>query len=77
MSNGRFGWRMFIGIAAFMTVIGVVYWFASYEPAGTVMLGLSATLAAVCGVYLRVEAEHAQPAPDEAAQYLPESSAWP
>jgi predicted MFS family arabinose efflux permease len=70
--------RIFLGIAAFMAVIGVVYWFASYEPAGTVMLGLSSSLAAVCGVYLQVQSEHdheEQTADD--AHYLPQSSVWP
>ena len=74
-------WRMFLGVAVFMTVIGVVYWFASYEPAGTTMLALAAVLAAMCGVYLRV---NAAAAPEPAAghthghdDYLPESSVWP
>ena len=31
-------WRMFAGIGVFIAVIAVVYWFASYEDAGTVML---------------------------------------
>ena len=69
---------MFAGISVFMAVIGIVYWFASYEPAGTVMLGLAAALAGLCGLYLRVEFSR----PDTAAehdeeQYLPHSSVWP
>ena len=50
--------RIFLGISTFMALIGIVYWFASYEPAGTTMLGLSSALAAVCGVYLQIQHEH-------------------
>ena len=76
-------WRMFLGVAVFMTVIGVVYWFASYEPAGTTMLALAAALAAMCGVYLRVTADGARGTDagheheHEPEHYLPESSVWP
>lgn len=77
MSNGRLGWMMFIGIAVFMAVIGIVYWFASYEPAGTTMLGLSAALAALCGVYLRVQYESPATAAPEHDHYLPHASPWP
>ena len=79
MNDTAFTWKMFLGISAFMTVIGVVYWFASYEPAGTTMLGLAAALAALCGVYARVQSE---PSPAGAVtpdhgHYLPDSSLWP
>ena len=79
MNDPGFTWKMFLGIAVFMTVIGVVYWFASYEPAGTVMLGLAAALAALCGVYLRIQSEPAASSEthDEDEHYLPESSMWP
>ena len=78
MSDPAFGWKMFSGIAVFMAVIGIVYWFASYEPAGTVMLGLAAALAGLSGLYLRIasgpsEHDHAR---DE-EHYLPDSSLWP
>ena len=69
--------RIFLGISAFMAVIAIVYWFASYEPAGTVMLALSSSLAAVCGVYLRVQSEHEPVDHEDAAHYLPQSSVWP
>jgi len=32
-------WRIFVGIGSFIAVIAVIYWFVSYEAAGTVMLG--------------------------------------
>ena len=77
MNDRRIPWWMFLGIAAFMTVIGVVYWFASYEPAGTTMLALAAALAAVCGVYLRVQDGGSEPDQHDTAPYLPDTSAWP
>jgi predicted MFS family arabinose efflux permease len=69
--------RVFLGIAAFMALIGVVYWFASYEPAGTTMLALSSALAAVCGVYLQIQDEHEPAATHADEHYLPHSSVWP
>jgi hypothetical protein len=71
--------RMFLGIAVFMAVIGAVYWFASYEPAGTTMLALSCALAAVCGVYLQIQSEHQPVDGDGHAEehYLPHASVWP
>lgn len=78
MNDGAFGWKMFLGIASFMALIGVVYWFASYEPAGTTMLGLAAALAALCGVYLRIQSEGGDPTEAEHQEhYLPDSSVWP
>jgi hypothetical protein len=69
--------RVFLGVAAFMAVIGVVYWFASYEPAGTTMLALSSALAALCGVYLQIQDEH-EPTGAQAEEHcLPHASVWP
>jgi len=81
-------WRIFAGIATFMTVIGAVYWVVSYEEAGTTMLALAAGLAGLIGgwLYLQDRRRPAEPtdderaagevAPDEAA-YLPAASVWP
>ena len=78
MSDRTFSWKMFLGIAVFMGVIAIVYWFASYEPAGTTMLTLAATLAGLCGVYLRVQSEpDGREITHEEAHYLPGSSVWP
>jgi hypothetical protein len=41
--------RVFLGVTAFFVVIGVVYWFVSYEEAGAVMLAASATMGLVAG----------------------------
>jgi hypothetical protein len=77
MNESKTAWRMFLGIAAFMAVIGVVYWFASYEPAGTTMLGLAAALSGLCGLYLRVQAEGPATEHHDEEHYLPDSSVWP
>src|SRR3954469_3653392 len=69
--------RMFLGIAVFMAVIGTVYWFASYEPAGTTMLGLAAALSALCAIYLRVQSEAETADRIEHDHYLPHTSVWP
>jgi hypothetical protein len=37
----------FAGIGAFFVVLGTIYWFTSYEPAGTTMLLLCAGLGAL------------------------------
>ena len=77
MTDQKMQARIFLAIAAFMAIIGVVYWFASYEPAGTTMLGLSSALAAVCGVYLQVQSEHEPTEPHGDDRYLPHTSVWP
>lgn len=46
---------VFLGIGAFLLVIGVVYWFASYEDAGTVLLIGSAILSFFAGAYLLIQ----------------------
>jgi hypothetical protein len=83
VNDVRTQYRVFFGVATFMALIAVVYWFASYEPAGTVMLGLAASLAAFCGVYLRLQDEsatdaaHTGTAGGGESEYLPHSSVWP
>lgn len=50
------GWalqaRIFGGIALFMAVIATIYWFMSYEAAGTTFLTLSAGMAGMTAAYL-------------------------
>jgi hypothetical protein len=78
-------WRIFVGIGAFIALIAVVYWFVSYEPAGTVMLALSAALALFSGTFLwRHQGSPALAAPATSATadvadgpYLPRTSIWP
>jgi len=76
-------WRIFVGVGTFIAVIGVVYWFASYEVAGTTMLALASALALFCGVFLRLQerrpapAHSAGPGDVEDGPYLPTASIWP
>jgi len=72
---------LFAGIAVFFALIATVYWFVSYEEAGTVMLSLSACLATFCAVYLwrqRTRAPEVVEAGHEGSEhYLPAASLWP
>jgi hypothetical protein len=79
---------IFIGVAAFFTVIAAIYWFTSYEPAGSVLLLLTAGLGAIPGAWLifrsrglppRLEdQEDADPAAGAGPMgTFPESSVWP
>ena len=72
-------WRIFLGLAAFIAVIGAIYWFVSYEDAGTTLLALAAGLALMCGGYLFVQDRKEIPAtsPEDEPQYLPHESVWP
>jgi hypothetical protein len=77
-------WRTFAGIGVFMVVIAAVYWFASYDYAGTVMLGLASALAFFDAGYLWLQ-ERSEAKPAQAVeggdvaeeQYLPHASLWP
>ena len=75
--------RLLLGIGVAVAVGAVVYWFTSYEDAGTTMLALAAALALMVGGYLHLEGRRL-PDPevdgpvtplDEA--YLPHASVWP
>jgi hypothetical protein len=83
-------WRTFAGIGSFILVIAVVYWFSSYDYAGSVMLGLASALAFFNATYLWLrERAGAKPAPLGERQgdlgggaaveehYLPHASPWP
>ena len=75
----RIQWRIFLGLAAVIAVLGVVYWFVSYEDAGTTLLALAAGLALLFGGYLFVQDRKLgrAPHPEAAELYLPHSSVWP
>jgi hypothetical protein len=77
-------WRTFGAIGVFVALLATVYWFASYDYAGTVMLGLASALALLDSAYLfwQQRSGHghgadAAAAPDEETQYLPHASVWP
>jgi hypothetical protein len=73
--------RVFLFIGVFVALLASLYWFTSYEDAGSVLLLLSAVLALWFGTYLwlaqrRLAAGGAE-AEDEGSHYLPAASAWP
>ncbi len=72
-------WRIFLGLAAFIAVIGAIYWFVSYEDAGTTLLALAAGLALMCGGYLFLQDRRQNPStlPEHEPPYLPHESVWP
>ena len=80
--------RVFLGVTAFFVVIGVIYWFTSYETAGSVMLAASALMGVVAGGSIWWLSRHSPPRaeddPDaDIAQgagpigVFPMQSAWP
>jgi hypothetical protein len=85
-------WRLFTGAAVFAGVVGGLYWFVSYEHAGTVMLVFSGAALLMVAAYLTVVGgrggERPEDRPDgdpaeaagaggDAGQYYPSSSVWP
>ena len=81
-------WRLFVGAAAFFAVTASIYWFVSYEHAGTAMLGASVPAFALIGLWLLFQSRKAPPRPEDDGEashtdavedlgYFPSSSAWP
>ena len=54
---------LFIAMAAFGLILGTVYWFVTYEPAGTVLLGAFGLASAVGAVILAWRSRASAPAP--------------
>jgi len=81
-------WRLFAGAGAFFAVTTSLYWFVSYEHAGSVMLGLSVPAFLMVGGYLLLQARRGGLRPEdrpdaeieegeEEIGYFPSSSVWP
>jgi hypothetical protein len=72
-------WRIFLAIGALVTILALIYWFTSYEDAGSVMLALSAVLALWVGLFLWLQWRRPPESADQpvAAMYLPHASVWP
>jgi hypothetical protein len=71
---------VFAVVAAAFFVWFVVYWFLTYEPAGSTMLLLTIGMMALLAVYVLLHARrHADPAEvgPPASLYLPHASLWP
>jgi hypothetical protein len=79
---------IFVATAVFMVAIGIVYWFTSYEPTGTVLLLLCVGLGVIPGAYLLWRSRRAPSLPEDRPDAtvdeltgrigsFPESSVWP
>ena len=80
--DARVPWRVFGFVAVFMAAMAVLYWFTSYEEAGTALLALASGLAGWTAVYLWLHERGAgqpEPAaePTEPGEWLPPASVWP
>jgi Cytochrome c oxidase subunit IV len=53
--------RVFLGVTGFFAVIGIVYWFTSYEDAGSVMLAACAGMGFLAGAAILVLSRDAAP----------------
>jgi hypothetical protein len=77
----RVQWQLFLGVAGFIALLAVIYWFVSYEDAGTTMLGLSSGLALLFGGWLYLQdrrpVHRTDTSDDTEGDYLPASSVWP
>jgi hypothetical protein len=79
--------KMFGAIGAFYLAAGVIYWFLSYEAAGTALLVGSGAFAFTAAVYFAwklrgvqqevEDVDAATPAPEHVGLYLPHTSVWP
>src|SRR5438105_14126139 len=80
--------RCYLGVTAFFIVIGLVYWFTSYENAGATMLAASALLGLLTGGYLLYQSRHMEPRPEDRpdatiaegageVEEVPAPSIWP
>lgn len=81
-------WRLFAGAGVFFAVTAALYWFVSYEQAGTAMLTLSVLAFLMVGGYLLVQSRRHGIRPEDRADatiagseeemgYFPSSSIWP
>ena len=81
-------WRLFAGAAGFFTVTAAVYWFVTYEDAGTTMLAASVPAFALVAAWLWFQNRKVGARPEDRGDadpadgageigYFPSSSAWP
>src|SRR5207342_2438282 len=67
----------YLGVTAFFVVIGAIYWFTSYEDAGTTMLVASSLLGLLAGGYLLLQARKFPPRPEDRPDATLAESAGP
>jgi uncharacterized membrane protein YfcA len=84
----RTEYKLFVALGIFMLPLGIIYWFVSYEIAGSIMLLIVAIAFAFIGVYLAIQSKRMagfRPEDYDATQEegvgvvgsFPGSSIWP
>jgi hypothetical protein len=84
----RVEWKLFAGAGLFYAVTTSLYWFVSYEHAGSTMLALSVPAFLMIGAYLLLQGRRHGLRPEDRADasleegdgeigYFPSSSVWP
>jgi hypothetical protein len=66
-----------LGVTAFFVVIGTLYWFTSYEDAGTTMLVATSLLGLLAGGYLFIQSRKYPPRPEDRPDATLEEGAGP
>ena len=81
-------WKLFAGAGAFFALTGSIYWFVSYEPAGTIMLALAVLGVLMVAGWLFLWSRRVGSRPEDRSDaspadgsgeigYFPSSSIWP
>jgi hypothetical protein len=81
-------WRLFAGAGAFFSLTGTLYWFVSYEDAGTTMLALAVAAVFMVAGWLLFQSRKVGTRPEDRLDaepgdgagelgYFPSSSIWP
>ena len=81
-------WKLFAGAGLFFSITGALYWFVTYEQAGTTMLALAVAAVLMVAGWLflwsrrigRRPEDRGDAEPGEGAEeigYFPASSVWP
>lgn len=84
----KFESRIYLGTALFFSIILALYWFSSYEDAGSVMLLFTVCLGLVPGSYMLWWSRRMKPRPEDRADAtreegsgsvgsFPDQSVWP
>jgi hypothetical protein len=82
-------WRLFAGAGVFLILTSTLYWFVSYEDAGTTLLGMAVAAVLMVAGWLAYQAHRlGEPRPEDRPDaepsegagelgYFPASSIWP
>ena len=68
-------WKLFAGAGVFLVATSTAYWFASYEDAGTTMLGLGVVAVLLIGGWLLIQSRKVGMRPEDRGDARPEDGA--